>query len=184
MKNKLLFTLIGGVIIFVWQFMSFALVNFHQSATEYTPAQDEILAKLDELNLEEGMYFLGQPDPSLTMDEQEEVMKKYANKPWATLNYQKEMSMDMAMPMVRSLIIDFIIAFFLFWIFLQQKDANLIKRILLSVAIGFITFLSVPYTNYIWFKEPDIWAYLIDGIIPWAILGFVGHYFARSATIN
>jgi len=181
MKNKILFTLIGGVIIFVWQFLSFALINFHHSAMEYTPHQDEILAKLEELNLKEGMYFLGQPDPSLSMDEQEEVMQKYDGKPFATINYRKEMSMDMVMPMVRSIIIDFIIAYFLFWIFLQQKEADLIKRLLISTAIGFITFLSVPYTNYIWFQEPDIWAYLIDGIVPWAILGFVGHLFAKPA---
>lgn len=179
MKKKLLFSLIGAIVLFLWQFLSFALINLHQPAMEYTSTQNEILQKLEDVGLQEGMYFLGQPDPSLSRAEQEEVMKEYDGRPWATINYHKSMSMDMVMPMIRGFIVDLIIAFFLFWLFLQQKDATLVNRILLSLCIGMITFLAVPYTNYIWFMEPDIWAYMLDGIVPWLILGLIGYKMAK-----
>jgi len=178
MKRKLLFALIGAVIIFVWQFISFAMPNLHKSSMSYTPEQDEILQKIDELGLEEGMYYLGQPDPSLSREEQKEAMKAYKGKPWAVINYQEEMSMSMAMSMIRGFLVAFVISFLLFWMFLQQKDPSLMNRIYLALAIGVISFLFIPYTSFIWFKEPDIWAYLADGIVPWAILGFIGHKLA------
>ena len=178
MKKTLLFTLIGGIILFVWAFISFAMPNFHKAGMEYTPLQDEILTVLEKSGLEEGMYMLGQPDPELSMDEQKEAMAGYEGKPWATLNYQLENSSAMATNMVRGFIIDLIIALLFFWIIRQQKDPTLMKRVLTGVAVGFIGFLFVPYTNFIWFKEPDIWAYMLDGIVPWAIIGFIGHKMA------
>jgi len=88
MKKSLLFALIGGIILFVWQFISFAMPNFHKTAMEYTPSQDEVLAAIKESGLKEGMYMLGQPDPELTNEEYNAAMEKYEGKPWAILNYQ------------------------------------------------------------------------------------------------
>ena len=175
MKRKILFTLIGGIIIFAWQFLSFAIPNLHKSASKYTPAQDEILKKFEELNLEEGMYFLGQGDPSMDREAQSAAMEAYIGKPWAVVNYQLSMSGDMVMPMIRGLVVCFMIAFLLFWIYQQQKDPMLINRLLVSLAVGLLGFLFLPYSDFIWYKEPDIYAYLADGIVPWLILGFIGH---------
>jgi len=55
MKTFLLSTVLGGLILFFWQFLSFAAINLHGPAQEYTPLDREILAHLDGLNLEEGM---------------------------------------------------------------------------------------------------------------------------------
>ncbi|MCF8373936.1 MAG: hypothetical protein K9H64_20095 [Bacteroidales bacterium] len=178
MKKYIFFSLIGAVILFAWQFLSFAMPNFHKASSQFTVHQDEILQKFDELGLDEGMYVLGQPDPGLSQDQQSEIMDSYADKPWAVINYQKNMDMDMAIPMIRGLLVCFVIAWLLFWMFNQQKDPKLISRIYLSIAVGLIGFFFVPYSNFIWYKEPDIFAYFFDGIVPWAILGFIGHKMA------
>jgi hypothetical protein len=178
MKRKLLFSLIGAVIIFVWQFLSFAMPNFHKSAMSYTPAQSDILQKLQDSGLKEGMYVLGQPDPSKSRSEQQGEMKALEGKPWAVVNYQQSMSMDMVMPMIRGFLVCLVISFLFFWMILQQKEPTLINRLYLSLAIGMISFFFVPYTRFIWFREPDIFAYFADGIIPWLILGFIGHKMA------
>ena len=178
MKKSLLFALIGAIILFVWQFISFAIPNFHKAGMEYTPQQDEILSAIKDAGLKEGMYMLGQPDPELSTDEMKAAMQSYEGKPWAVLNYQLENSSAMAMNMIRGFIIAFFTALLFFWILRQQKSPTLMNRVLLGVGIGFIGFLFVPYTNYIWFKEPDIWAYMLDGVVPWAVLGLVGHKMA------
>ena len=179
MKKKILFSLLGAVIIFLWQFISFALVNLHQSSMEYTTAQEEILQALEASGLQEGMYFLGQPDPSLSPDERDIESKKFAGKPFAIINYQKSMSMDMVMPMIRGFLVAFVISWLLFWIFLQQKDPSLKNRMILALSVGLIGFFFTPYTNFIWFKNPDIFAYFADGIVPWIFLGFIGHKMAK-----
>ena len=56
MNKTFLFTLTGGVLLFVWQFMSFAALNLHGNAQTYTPKDREILQFLEGMELEEGMY--------------------------------------------------------------------------------------------------------------------------------
>ncbi|MHC1706591.1 MAG: hypothetical protein AB9842_03600 [Bacteroidales bacterium] len=175
MKKRLLFSLLGGVIIFIWQFLSYAMPNFHKSATKFTPHQNEILQKFSELGLQEGMYLLGQPDPSLTEAEREAQYKDLDGKPWAVINYQARNSMDMTMPMIRGILVCMVISFLLFWIYQQQKDPSLMNRLYVSLAIGMIAFFFIPYTNFIWYKEPDIFGHFADAIVPWALLGVIGH---------
>jgi hypothetical protein len=178
MKRKLLFSLIGAVIIFAWQFLSNAMPNFHKSAARYTPAQDSILQTMTKLGVKEGMYFLGQPDPAMSRADQEAYMNKLDGKPWAIINYHETNTMSMAMNLARGFMVCFVISFLLFWIFLQQKVTTLGNRLLLSLSVGIIGFFFVPYTNFIWYKAPDIFAYFADAIVPWLILGFVGHKMA------
>lgn len=177
MKKTIYFSLLGALVIFIWQFLSYALINLHKSGSEYTPHQDEILTFLDSIGLEQGMYLLGQPDPAIA--NQDGAMDQYMEKPWAVVNYQTNMSPDMIIPMVRGFLVAFVTSLLLFWLFVQQKDPSLKNRIFLALAVGLIGFLFTPYTNFIWYKNPDIWAYLIDGIVPWLILGFIGHRMAK-----
>lgn len=180
MKSRLFFSLIGAIIIFVWQFFSFAMPNFHRSANAYTPLQDSILNSFTKSGLKEGMYLLGQPDPSLSQEAQAESMKSLEGKPWAVLNYHASNTSDMAMPMIRGFLVCFVISFMLFWIFQQQKFPTLSNRLLIALAIGMIGFFYSPYTKFIWYKDPDIFAYFADGIIPWLLLGFIGHKMAPA----
>lgn len=180
MKRRLLFSLIGAVVIFGWQFLSFAFPNFHKSASTYTPAQEKILLSLQELGLKEGMYFLGQPDPNLSSEEQSAAMKSLDGKPWAVINFHETNSMNMALLMITGFVVCFIIAFLVFWLFVQQKNPELKNRILLALAIGMIGFLFSPYTSFIWYREPDIFAYFTDAIIPWILLGLVGHKMIKA----
>jgi hypothetical protein len=182
MKNKLLFSVIGAIVIFAWQFLSYAMPNFHKSASGYTPYQDSILQFMEKQGLNEGMYLLGQPDPSLNMDEQQAMMEKLEGKPWAVVNYHKVNSMSMAMPMIRGILVCFVISFLLFWLFLQQKNPTLTNRLLLALAVGMIGFFFTPYTNFIWYQAPDIFAHFADAIVPWLILGFIGHKMASLQT--
>jgi hypothetical protein len=181
MKNKILFSLFGGVIIFAWMFLSWAMPNLHKSASAYTPLQGEILQKFNDLQLKEGMYMLGQADPAATRDEQIKQYKELDGKSWAVVNYHKTMSSDMVMPMIRGFLVSIVISFLLFWLFLQQKEPTLMNRMYLSLAVGLIGFFFLPYSNFIWYKSPDIFAYFADGIVPWIILGFLGHKMAKPA---
>ena len=179
MKKAILFTIIGATIIFAWNFLSFAFPNFHRPSSAYTAAQEEILEAIEKSGLKEGMYKLGQPGPEFAAgSEYIEAKKAYEAKPFAILNYQMEYTSSNTMSKIRLVIIDLLIALIFFWIIRQQKDGTLLKRVLLGVGIGFIGFLSLPYTGFIWSKEPDIWAYMLDCTVPWALLGIVGHKLA------
>jgi hypothetical protein len=178
MKKTILFALLGGVILFAWQFLSWAMPNFHKQSQVYTPVQNEILQSIRESGLKPGMYMLGQPDPKLPREQYQSEMKDYQGKSWAVLNYVATNEPGMAMNMIRSFIMMILVSLIFIWLVRQQKDPTLIKRILLGVGIGMIGFMFIPYAYFIWFKAPDIWAYLLDAIAPWIILGWLGHKLA------
>src|SRR5210317_1602204 len=104
MKKAILFAVIGAAIIFAWDFISYAMPNLHKSAGEYTAVQDELLGAIEKSGLDEGMYYLGQPDPELSKEEYKSAMEKYEGQPWAIINYQEEYNSSMAMNMVRAII--------------------------------------------------------------------------------
>ena len=58
MKKTIVAAIVGGIIIFIWQFLSFALINFHKPAQNYTDKQDAIMNFLNSQQLPEGGYFL------------------------------------------------------------------------------------------------------------------------------
>lgn len=185
MKNKILFTVSGGLLLFIWQFLSFAFPNFHKEAMRYTPLQDTLLAAIERSGLGPGRYILGMPDPALERDREKmeaEFKAKYEGKPWAVLHYAHNNTMEMGMNMVRGVLVCMIAAWLLFLILAALRTDSLAARMGVSVAIGLIGFLFIPYSDYIWFKEPGIWAYLLDGIVPWALLGALAHLFLKSGS--
>jgi len=124
---------------------------------------------------------LGQPDPELSGDAAKSAMDQLEGKPWAVLNYQMENESSMVMPMIHGFLICYChFAYFFFWLVLQQKNPKLVNRLFLGLSVGLISFFFVPYTNFIWFKEPDIWAYFLDGIVPWLAIGWLGHGMAKT----
>lgn len=177
MKKWIIFGLAGGILLFIWQFLSFAMPNFHKSANEFTPLQDTLLTTFESLKLEEGMYMLGIPDPN---NQDQDMAMKGDTYTWASLNYKINDSTSMERPMIRSIIIDILISLILLAFLMQLKNPTLIKRIALSVGIGLIGFFFISYSDFIWYKEPDIFAYLIDAIVPWTILGWLAHIILKK----
>lgn len=55
------------------------------------------------------------------------------------------------------------------------------KRTLFAIAIGFSGFIFYPYSNFIWFKNPDIVAHMIDAIVPFALVGLLNHLFTPTS---
>jgi hypothetical protein len=99
--------------------------------------------------------------------------ENFQGKPWGVLNYQASNDMTFGMNLFRGLSIDLIIAFLLFSLLAKVNAGSLKEVLFITVSIGFMAFLVGPYSGYIWFKEPGIFAHLIDAIVPWSLLGMV-----------
>src|SRR5688572_6228867 len=115
MKKSIIGAIVGGIIIFIWQFLSWSMVNLHQPAQRYTPKQDLILPVLN-ANLEEGGYYLPGMPENYSMEDYQKMMKESEGKPWATIQYHKAMKNDMVMNMVRGLLVNFLTVWLLCWI--------------------------------------------------------------------
>ncbi len=175
MKNPFIYTAVGGLVLFLWQFLSFAALNLHGSAQAYTPKSDEIIDFLESIDLEYGMYALGAPSPEERTDPglQEEYLLRTEGSNWGVLNYQPNWTNDMLPNLGRGLFMNLLTAFILFWMMRGMSDRSLKRRLLVAMGMGWVGFMFFPYSNFIWFKNPDVWAHMMDATVPFALLGWL-----------
>ena len=174
MKKYVLFSLLGGFILFVYQFLSHAAIDLHKDFHRYTDKQDTITSFLQSLNLEEGSYMMPMYPEGLSQDEIQKYMEAKQGKPWIILQYHKSWDMDMIMPMLRGVITDILVAGLLMVIFAGMKDCSTKKAMVVSLMVGLIGFLNINYTTFIWYQTPSLFAWMLDGVIPWLALGWLG----------
>jgi hypothetical protein len=174
MKKWLIGSLVGGILVFLWQFLSWTILPLHSGEAKYTPAEKEILKTLSASGLKDGMYMLPTAPPEASsMEDHEKIMKEMEGKPWATLIYRSAYKNDMVMPMIRGFLVDWFLVFTLIYILTRGGTPTAIRVLAGSVAIGLFTFLVGPYTMHNWFQTPNetYTGHLIDGIVAWGLVG-------------
>lgn len=182
MKKLLIGALVGGIIIFLWQFLSFALLNLHGKAFQYTPKQEEIMNSLNSLINEDGQYFMPNLPENATREEREAAMKSGDGKPWAMVSYHKAMEMSMAMNMIRALLVDIVAVGLLCWMISKMNLPSFRTVLIASVSTGLIVFLTAPYVAHIWYETFDIMAHFLDAIVGWGACGlWLAWWYTRRA---
>ncbi len=176
MKNHLIGALVASLILFVWQFLSWSLLNLHNPQMQYTPAQDAILEVLATTELSEGQYYIPRLPDGASAAEREAYYQEQVGKPWALISYHSSMKMSMGMNMLRGFVVDFLAAFLLIWVLLKMTKLDMKTALFSSLAIGLIGYLTINYLNTIWFEVSSI-ADLVDAILQWGLVGlWLGWY--------
>ncbi|HSF45001.1 MAG TPA: hypothetical protein VLA58_03295 [Chitinophagaceae bacterium] len=181
MKKQLIAAIVGGIIIFFWQFLSNAALDLHRPAQEHTPKQDTILGFLKSQQLEQGRYFLPTTPKGASSEEQQALMSKVEGQPWAILDYHSTWTTsDMFMNMARGLMIDMLMVFLFVWLITRNGTPSFGTIVMSAVVLGFIAFLNFPYAYFIWYKSPGIWSDFMDAIVAWAACGvWLGWYLRK-----
>lgn len=181
MKKILIGGLVGGILLFAWQTISYAVANFHDKGQAYTSKQDTILQFLNNSGLEEGTYFIPRLQNENSSEEMEKFMKEVDGKPWAQISYYKAWHMNMGMNMARGAIANVIIICFLVWIFTKMGTQSFSTYFVASLLVGIICFTNGPYTGHIWYPKHDINAYFVDAIASWGLVGiWLGWWMGRK----
>jgi hypothetical protein len=186
MKKAIIGSLVGAIIIFIWQFLSFALINLHRPAQQYTDKQDVIMSFLNSQGLKEGGYIMPTSPETASNSEMEATMKAYDGKPWARIEYHnaaKNSTNAMVMNMVRGFLVDFVMVLLFCWLIAKMVTPGFGTILTSALIVGVIAFLFEPYTENIWYKFFDIWAYFFDAIVAWGLTGlWLGWWLRRGRT--
>lgn len=181
MKKLIIGALVGGLITFAWQTLSWTALNLHYSANAYTPRQDSILRYLGTQFDADGSYFLPSHPKDASAEEVAKVMADAEGKPWAQISYHTRWNGDMGMNIFRGLLTSILMVALMIWI-LQKMTAPGFQTIFLScLAAGMIGFIHFPYSTYIWYETADIRAHLLDAIMMWGLCGiWLGWWLRRK----
>ena len=182
MKKLIIGAIVGGIIIFLWQFISWAALNLHHASQEYTPKQDSILSYLNSQFSEDGSYLLPNYAPGTSREDMEKQMKNNDGKPWAQIQYHKALNVNMGMNIVRGFLADIIMVALLCWILMKLSSPGFSSVFTVCLLTGIIVFINSPYTIHIWYPKADIWMHFLDAIISWALCGiWLGWWLGRKA---
>lgn len=171
MKQVTIGSLVGGLLIFLWQFASWTILDLHRPQQAYTPHQDTILKFLGEHLAADGGFYLPTTPKSASNAAQQQLMEQSINKPWAQVFYHTRMPDNMVANMLRGLLINIVLVFLFMWIagkFIRRDFGTIFGS---ALAVGLIVFLNEPYTQHIWFQHFDLWASFADAMVSWALAG-------------
>ena len=184
MKKAIIGSIVGALIIFIWQFLSFGAINFHKAGQDYTDKQDAIMSFLNSQGIKEGGYVMPTVPSTASRDEMEAAMKASDGKPWARIEYHNtaENNMNaMIMNMIRGFLVNVVIVLLFCWLVGKMTAPAFGTIAAAAVVVGLIAFLNEPYTGFIWYKTFDIWAYFLDAIVAWGLTGlWLGWWLRRG----
>jgi hypothetical protein len=184
MKKTIIGALVGAIIIFAWQFLSFGLANLHGPAQTYTDKQDVIMSFLKNQGIQEGGYLMPTAPSTASRNEMEAAMKASDGKPWARIEYHDVAGNNtkaMMMNMLRGLLVNILTVLLLCWIIGKMNGPTFRTIVATAMSVGLIAFLNEPYTGFIWYKTFDIWAYFLDAIVAWGLTGlWLGWWLRRQ----
>ncbi|HXB92496.1 MAG TPA: hypothetical protein VNU72_09410 [Puia sp.] len=182
MKKLVIGSLVGGILIFIWQTLSWAMLNLHHASQEYTPKQDSIMSYLSSQFSEDGAYLMPIAPPGATREEVEKCMDQHKGKPWAQIQYHKSMDVSMGGNIARGLVMDIIMVALFCWIVMKITPGSFGNIFMASLLTGVIVFINSPYTIHIWYPKADIMIHLADALVSWALCGiWLGWYLKPKA---
>lgn len=183
MKNRIIASLVGALIIFLWQFISWTVSGIHDGGAKYNPQQNEILNALSTHIQEDGVYMVPRSAPDASQEEMKQQMENMEGKPYAMVTYVSSYENNMVRSMIRGFLIDLFLVYLVIFILTRAGNPVFVNWILGAVSIGFFTWLWGPYTAHNWFQMPweAITGHLIDAIAAWALCGiWLGWYMNRK----
>ena len=171
MQKTIIGAIVGGIIIFAWQFLSWTVLNLHLPANQYTANQEAIMSVLEKNLPEEGGYMIPALPPDASNEDHQKLMTEAEGKPWATIQYHKAMDTGMVMNIIRGLLTNIIMVWLFCWILMKMNAPTFGTILTASLFTGLIVFLNGPYTGSIWYDLFDIMGHFADAMVSWIACG-------------
>ena len=184
MKRTLIATIVGTLIVFFCQALSWMISPIHKNSFKTTDKQDAILSVISSSLTEDGLYYLPMLSPDAPHEEQEKFMEAQMGKPAAAINYMQAAHYDMG----KNMACGFIFTFIGVWIivYILTKCGGSFNTMGSRVTVTLILSVFVIFRSYMmewnWMNSPMhyISGQIIDELLGGLLLGlWLGWYLGR-----
>ena len=174
MKKLVIGALVGGLLVFLWQTLSWTVLNLHAKEYQKAPGQDSIMNFLSSQFSEDGQYILPHSGGGeASMEEIEKTVEGMKGKPWAVISYHKSYDVGDKMMsfIIRGLIADIIAVLFVCWILATNPNRKFGGIFISTILIGIVGYLFIPYSNHMWYQTPGAITNFVDVLLSWGLCG-------------
>jgi hypothetical protein len=176
MKQLLLGALIGGIILFVWGWLSWSVFPIHTASIKSIENEEAVISSMHVNMTQKGVYvFPGMPT---TQDQtaMDEWAQKYQQGPVGMIIYDPDGSEPMmASQMIVGIILSIVSSFIAAW-FLSRSTAissSYFARVAYIGMLGIFVSLVVHVVNWNWMGYPLDYtiSWIMDAVIGWTLAG-------------
>ena len=186
-KSVILGTILGGLVAFLWSFISWEVLPFHQKAVHTFQNEDEVLAMIASHTTESGNYLLpgGATQAGLNAEQkkaaQELVIQKMKKGPLMFAAVRRGGFDSFARTLITQLLIQMASALLLSWLLLQTTGLSYGRRVAFCAVVGLTASVIADLPNWNWwgFSGTYTLVNLIDYTLTWLFAGVVVAKFAK-----
>ena len=165
MKKTLPLSLVAGAVLFVWGFISWAVLPWHESVA-YKFSDEAAVAQVLKANApEQGVYYL----PFAEEDHKPGEAAAFVNV------LPQGFDMNMGKLMGIGLLTQIISAFLVLLLLRQTRGLSYMGKVmfvaLVGLTIGFVS--HAPYWNWFGFSTSYVMVIILDTVIGWTLTGLV-----------
>lgn len=185
MKRTFIAIIVGAIIIFIYQAMSWMVLPVHKNSLKYTPAHDSLLAVLNSSLPEEGLYMLPMAPPEMSQEEHEKFFEPYYGKPWAKVTFHKAMTDSMTSMMMMGFIFN-LVAIWIVVVVLNKTSGvfnTFGSRLWVVLGFSMFTIFQSHLMEWNWWQSPShyIVPEIIDDLLGGLLVGlWLAWYLGRA----
>jgi hypothetical protein len=171
----------GGIVVFIWGFISWGLIPWHAMAFKKFHNQGAISLLIRESAPSSGIYLLPDPMAAKNAKEKAEIRQDMKKGPFIFASVRLEGCSMSVLKFVGSLIMDLVVAFFITWLLLHTKGMNYGKKVGFVTMVGLIAAILGHFPAWNWWGFPGSFVLvgMVDVVIGWFLAGLVMARFAR-----
>jgi hypothetical protein len=173
-KKILLGGLIGGIVLFLWGFVSHTMLPLGEMGIAALPEEEIVLGAMESAISEPAIYFFPGMSKDPSAEETQVWMEKYEAGPIGILVYRPTGLKPMSGQLIYQLLTD-IAAVLLAALLLSFTALVYWKRVLFVTLLGLVGWFGIILPYMIWYLFPGSFTVgaLIDGLLGWFLVGLL-----------
>jgi len=171
MKKLLIGAIVGGILVFFWQTLSWTILHLHDDEYRQANGQEEVISYLSSKFSGDGQYMIPRAKDGASREEMEAMEKSMQGKPWAVVSYHQSYGSNMTQNIIRGLLVSIFAALFVCWVLMKQTRSSFGTTFISAVLIGVSGYLFIPYSQHIWFQNPGATTNMVDTLVAWGLCG-------------
>ncbi|GAC1626031.1 MAG: hypothetical protein NVS9B13_21960 [Candidatus Acidiferrum sp.] len=179
LKSLLLGTIVGGLVAFLWSWVSWGVLPWHEKALLKFQNEAEVTAMITSHTIDSGMYLLPGKTPTngLTGEQKKAAeaadMEKMQKQPIMLAAIRRNGFGSMAQGLVIQLLCQMAAAFLLTWLLLQTSGLSYARRVIFLAVAGLTASVIVDLPNWNWwgFSSAYTLVNLADFTLTWLLAG-------------
>lgn len=163
--------LVGGVVYFLWSFLSWMVLPWHESYMKKLPNEEPVAAAIKANVSEPGLYMTPWHEKGADQAAMQASMK--AGPVGVMMLHPQGMDCSMALPLIRAFLMTCLMSLLATYLLMQTRGLSFYRRMGFVKKVGLVGSLWFIFCNWNWWGYPAMYfvVNVADQLVGWSLVG-------------